>query len=143
MATWQDRWSDAQGFWELAQVGYDPQSRRGNPAASNAIMAVIAANDAICLRLIRRQPKGDSHIQAAECLQEACKGKVWEKAAAERARQLVELLRHKTEVQYVGKPLSAQRLSKIMKQAERFIEWAASILVTPKTASRGDGADSE
>ena len=59
MATWQDRWRDAQGFWDLARAGYDPESRYSNPAASNALMAVIAANDAVCLRLSRRQPKGE------------------------------------------------------------------------------------
>jgi hypothetical protein len=139
MATWQDRWRDARGFWDLAQAGYDPKSRYGNPAASNAIMAVIAANDAICLHLVRTQPKGESHIQAAASLKEACRGKVWEKEASERSRQLLELLRHKNEAQYLGKPLSSERISKIMRQAERFVEWAASILPADRTAGRGRG----
>lgn len=134
-----DRWRDARGFWDLAQAGYDPKSRYGNPAASNAIMAVIAANDAICLHLVRTQPKGESHIQAAASLKEACRGKVWEKEASERSRQLLELLRHKNEAQYLGKPLSSERISKIMRQAERFVEWAASILPADRTAGRGRG----
>jgi hypothetical protein len=61
-------------------------------------------------------------------LQEACKGKVWEKEASERSRQLLELLRQKNEAQYLGKPLSADQVSKIMKQAGRFMDWAATIL---------------
>jgi hypothetical protein len=132
MATWQDRWRDAKGFWELAEAGYDPKSRYSNPAASNAIMAVIAANDAICMHLTRRQPKGESHIQATDLLKEACKGKVWEKEASEKSRQLLELLRQKNEAQYLGKPLAADRVATIMKQAERFIDWAATILPTPR-----------
>jgi hypothetical protein len=128
MATWRDRWRDAQAFWDLAQAGYDPASKYGNPAASVAIMAVIAANDAICLHLTRRQPKGDSHLEAADALKVACKGKVWEKAASERARQLLELLRQKNDAQYLGKPMAPDRVSKIMKQAARFMDWAASIL---------------
>jgi len=139
MATWQDRWRDAQGFWDLAQAGYDPSSGHANPAVSNAIMAVIAANDAICIHLTRRQPKPESHIQAAELLREACKGKVWEEAASERSRQLLELLRQKNEAQYLGKPLPAERVAKIMKQAERFLEWAASVLPRAKAAGAGNG----
>ena len=106
MATWHDRWRDAQGFWDLARAGYDPKSRYGNPAASNALMAVIAANDAVCLRLGRRQPKGDSHVEAADLLKLACKGTAWEKDASERSRQLLAMLRQKTAVQYLGVPRS-------------------------------------
>lgn len=128
MATWQDRWRDAQDFWDLAQAGYDPASRYSNPAAGNALMAVIAANDAVCLRLSRRQPRGDSHAEAADFLKRACKGTTWEKDASDRSRQLLAMLQQKTAVQYLGRPLPADRIATIMKQAERFIEWADSVL---------------
>jgi len=128
MATWQDRWRDAQGFWDLAEAGYAPRSQYSNPAASNAIMALIAANDAICLHLARRQPKGQSHTEAADFLKLACKGTQWERDAGGKSRQLLELLRQKNDAQYLGKPLSSDRVSKIMKQVERFMEWAESIL---------------
>ena len=128
MATWQDRWRDAQGFWELSQAAYDPESRYANPAASNAMLAVIAANDAVCLRLGRRQSKGESHTEAAEYLKLACKGTPWEEDARDKSRQLVEMLRQKTAAQYLGKPLGADRVEKIMKQAERFMEWVEDLL---------------
>ena len=139
MATWQDRWRDAQGFWNLARAGYDPKSRYSNPAASNALMAVIAANDAICLRLGRQQPKGDSHAEAADFLRLACKGTAWEKDASDRSRQLLAMLRQKTAVQYLGKPLPADKVETILKQAERFIEWTDSLLLAveaPATRTR-------
>lgn len=129
MATWQDRWRDAQGFWDLARTGYDPESRYSNPAASNALVAVITANDAVCLRLSRRQPKGDSHAEAADFLKLACKGTAWEKDASERSRQLLAMLRQKTAVQYLGKPLPSDKIETLMKQAERFIEWADGLLL--------------
>lgn len=128
MATWQERWRDAEGFWDLAMVGYDGETVHGNPAASNAIMAVIAANDAICLYLTRKQPKGESHVEAVNSLKQACRGKAWEKQAADKSRQLLDLLHEKNAVQYLGKPLGRRRLSTIMKQAERFMDWAATIL---------------
>jgi hypothetical protein len=128
MASWEDRWRDAQGFWDLAEAGYAPRSSHGNPAAGNAIMAAIAANDAICLRLGRRQPRGDSHTQAAELLQEACRGTEWENDASDKARQLREMLRLKTAVQYLGRPLAADKLDNLMKQAERFMDWARGVL---------------
>ncbi len=129
MATWQDRWRDAQGFWDLARTGYDPASRYSNPAVSNALLAVIAANDAVCLRLARRQPRGDSHAEAADFLRLACKGTAWEKEASERSRHLLAMLRHKTAVQCLGKPLAADRTEAIMKQAERFIDWVDGLLL--------------
>jgi hypothetical protein len=130
MSAWHDRWRDAEGFWDLAQAGYDPKSRFGNPAASNAILAVIAANDALCLRLGRRQPKGDSHTEAAAFLQQACRGTEWESEASGKCRQLREMLAQKTAVQYLGKPLLADRLRRLMNHAESFIDWARGVLAT-------------
>lgn len=137
MATWHDRWRDAKAFWDLAKAGYDPESRYGNPAASNALMAVIAANDAICLHLGHRQPKGESHADAAKDLREACKGTPWEKEASEKARQLLRMLRQKTAVQYLGKPLPGDTIAMIMKQAQRFMQWAADILPDVGSAVQG------
>lgn len=120
------------------EATYDLDSRYGNPAASRVIMAVMAANDAICIPLIRRQPKGESHIEAADWLKQACQGKPGDKAAADRSKQLLELLRQESEAQYLGKLLSRDRVATIMKQARRFIDWAATILPSTKRhAARG------
>jgi hypothetical protein len=66
-------------FWEVAQTSDD--SSHGNQAASNAILAAIAANDALCMHLAGLQPKGESHVEAARVLQAACRGTRWEAEA--------------------------------------------------------------
>ena len=100
-------------------------------------MAVIAANDAICLHLGHRQPKGESHADAVDALREACKGTQWEREAAEKSLQLLAMLRQKTAVQYLGKPVPGDTIAKTMKQAQRFMEWAADILPSAESLSEG------
>ena len=134
MATWQDRLRDARRFWDVAEAVDDPE--HGNQAASNAILAAIAANDAVCMFLGRRRPAGDSHSEAAQVLQEICQSTQWAPEAAEKARQLLELTRLKNAVQYHGTPLRREQIGKIMKQAERFIEWVQAIL-PPTNVARG------
>ncbi len=124
-------------FWDLAQAAYDPRATYGNPAASNALMAVIAANDPVCLHLGHRQPRGESHAEAAKALRQACKSTQWEREAAEKSRQLLAMLRQKTAVQYLGKPLPGDTIAMIMKQAQRFMEWAADILPSAESLAAG------
>jgi hypothetical protein len=129
MTTWQDRLRDARRFWEVAEAALDPE--HVNQAASNAILAVIAANDAVCLHLGEGKPAGRSHTEAATMLQEVCRGTMREADAARRSRQLVDILRLKTAVQYESRVLRADELKRLMSQARRFIEWAQTILPPP------------
>ena len=69
MAEWQGYLSQARKFWEVAEAVNDPEHT--SQAASNALLTVIAANDAVCLRLAGRKPGGESHTAAAEILREA------------------------------------------------------------------------
>ena len=126
MATWRGRWRDAQNFWDVAETSHDP--KHGNQAASNAILAIIAANDAVCLYLGQRQPGGESHTAAARVLRKACQGTRWEAEAARRSAQLLEIMRQKNAAQYLGQPLGADAVEKIMKQVDRFMKWAEKIL---------------
>ena len=126
MTSWQDRLRDARGFWDVAETVLDPVHL--NQAATNAILAVIAANDAVCLYLGQRRPQGKSHTDAARVLQEVCRGTRWEEEAAARSRQLVDVLRDKTAIQYDGRSLTPAEAERLMKQALRFIEWAESVL---------------
>jgi hypothetical protein len=126
MTTWHDRLRDARRFWEVAEAALDPE--HVNQAASNAILAVIAANDAVCLHLGEGKPRGRSHTEAATMLQEVCRGTAWEGDAAKRSRQLVGILRLKTAVQYEGRLLDVADANRVMRQARRFIEWAQTIL---------------
>lgn len=126
MATWAGRLKDARNFLEVAEAVNDQE--HGNQAASNAILAAIAANDAICLFLIQQQPSGTSHTEAVRLLEEACQGTRWEEEAARKVRQLADLIHQKNAAQYRGEALSPQVVARIMLQAERFIEWAAQIV---------------
>jgi hypothetical protein len=128
MATWQTRGQAARGFWDVAELAHGGQ--HVNQAAANAILAVIAANDAICMKLGRPQPKNQSHAEAARDLQAACRGTGFEREAAERSRQLVEILRHKNAAQYNSSPLTRDVAERIMTQAGRFIAWAETVVAT-------------
>jgi hypothetical protein len=125
MPTWQARLRDARGFREVANVAADPE--HGNQAASNAILGAIAANDAICLYLRHPQPSGESHAEAVNALVEACRGTRWEAQAAPKAQQLAAALRLKTEAQYGSRRLKASEVARLLRQAERFIDWAEQV----------------
>jgi len=127
MATWQTRWDSAVKFWEIAQLAAGGD--HALPAAANAILAVIGANDAVCLRLQGRQPAGDQHEAAAvRFLRECCAGKSWERDAVKRCQQLREILRHKNQVSYNSAPISQDTLKSIMRKSESFIGWAATVV---------------
>ena len=117
---------DARNFLDVAETASDPQ--HANQAASNAILAAIAANDAICIFLGKPQPGGQSHTEAARILREACKGTRWEDEAAPKVRQLLAIISHKNAAQYTGRLLSQETADRIIQQAERFLEWAEQIV---------------
>jgi hypothetical protein len=127
MPTWQTRWSSAVAFWETAQVA--ASGDLALPAAANAILAVIGANDAVCLRLKARQPTGEQHeAVAVRFLQECCAGTPFERDAPQRCQQLREALRHKNAVAYNSRPVSQDVLKGIMRKSESFLGWAARVL---------------
>ena len=94
MDTWQTRFTQARRFWTVAEALRDGPDF-GNQAVSNAVLAVIAANDALCLHSGRSRLSGDSHTQAAEALEGALKGTPHEADAAKHAdtRPTVESMR--------------------------------------------------
>lgn len=102
--------------------------RHSNSAATNAILAAIAANDAICLRLSGRRPDGQSHTEAVAYLQDACRRSGLSAEGRERCRQLMGVLRHKNAAQYNSGPLTGETVDRIMKQVERFLAWAEGLL---------------
>ena len=126
MATWQDYLRESRRFRDSAEVVFDPQHL--NQGLSHIILAAIAANDALCLALIGTVPGGDSHARATRELQAACKGTRHESEAARRARQLAEVLEQKSNVQYRGQPIRPETAEKVMRQAQRFIDWVEDLL---------------
>lgn len=126
MPSWEAFLREARKFREVAREFDRPGY--ANQAVSNAVHAVIAANDAVCLRLINERPGGDNHSDAARVLLRACRGTTWESEASHRGQQLTQVLQQKNAAQYHGVLLSAETAERVMKQAERFIEWAEKVL---------------
>ena len=126
MATWQDYLGEARRFWEVAQAidapGYHSQ------AVSNAVHAVIAANDALCLFQIGERARGDSHAEAAGMLKRACKGTALEQQVSQRTRQLADVLQQKSPSQYYGKQVDPDTAQRVMMQAKRFVVWVEEVL---------------
>ena len=90
MATWQGYLRESRRFWDVAQTADTPGFH--SQAISNAVLAVIAANDALCLFRIRERAEGQSHIEATAILKKACRGTSLEQQLPQRARQLKDVL---------------------------------------------------
>jgi hypothetical protein len=129
VATWQDFLREARRFWEVGQTADGPGYH--SQAVSNAVHAVIAANDAICLYLIAERAQAQSHAEAARVLRRACRGTALEQEVGQRAQQLVDVLQQKTPSQYYGKQIDDDTAQRVMKQAERFIRWVEATLPQP------------
>ena len=126
MATWQDFLREALRFWDIAEMADGPGYR--SQAVSNAVLATIAANDALCLFQIGERAQGQSHTEATRVLKRACRGTPLEPEATRRVQQLTEVLRQKTPAQYYGQQVSPDTAQRVMKQAERFIRWVEQAL---------------
>lgn len=130
MATWQDYLREASRFWEVAQAVHGPGYH--SQAVSNAVHAVIAANDALCLFQIGERAQGDSHAEAANVLGRACQGTALQHQVPPRIRQLADVLEQKSPSQYYGKQITPDAAERVMKQAERFIDWVRETLPQPE-----------
>lgn len=126
MSTWQGYLSQSRKFWDVAQAADDPEHM--NQAVSNAVHAVIAANDALCISLLGRRSSGTSHRDAAHLLQAACRGTQWEREAAARSRQYSQIVSIKNAAEYEGVPLSPETAQRIMTQSKRFLDWIECVL---------------
>ena len=129
MPRWEEFLKEARKFREVAREFDRPGYT--NQAVSNAVHAVIAANDAVCLRLINERPGGENHSEAVRVLMQACKGTPWEPEASQRGQQLTQVLQQKNASQYYGTLLPAAVAERVMKQADRFLEWAETVLALP------------
>jgi len=126
MAGWEDFLRQARKLREVAREFDRPGY--GNQAVSNAAHAVIAANDALCLRLLNERPGGENHAEAVRVLTRACRGTTWESEVGQHGQQLAQVLQQKNASQYQGALLPDAVAERVLKQAERFIEWAEKVL---------------
>jgi len=130
VATWQSFLREARRFWEVARAIDAPGYT--NQAVSNAVHAVIAANDAFCLFHLGERAAGEAHTEAVAVLRRACRGTRFEPEATRKAHQLADVLQAKSLAQYSGRQLDASAAQRVMKQAERFIDWIVAALPTPE-----------
>lgn len=130
MPRWEGFLEEARKFWEVARE-YD-QPGYTNQAVSNAVHAAIAANDAVCLRHVRARPGGEDHAEAVRALVRALKGTRWEREAPQRGEQLKQVLQQKNASQYHGSPIAPEVARRVLKQAERFVEFATKVVASSK-----------
>ena len=103
MADWRGFLIQARRFLEVAEAAHDPA--HASQAASNAIHAVIAANDALCVYQLGERAAGQSHSEAARFLQRALRGTRWEEQAARHAKGFTQIIREKNAAEYEGRSI--------------------------------------
>lgn len=97
---------------------------RTNVIASNAVLAGIAASDAICGRVLGRRAVGENHKEAATLLGTATT------RGPELAKDLRRLLDLKTTSQYSALTLGGTNAEKAVGWAERLVDAMERILRT-------------
>jgi hypothetical protein len=100
----------------------------GNTVGSLAVLAGIAAGDAICGATLGRRAAGESHGEAVTLLRQTEPGK-------RLAASLSRLIDSKTEVQYAATILTESRARDLMKAARRLVEGMDEIMRASVTSS--------
>ncbi len=107
---------------------------RWSVAVSNAALAVISANDAVCLAFLGRLATSETHAQAAHLLTEAARRGGFEEAAAEQVRRFGEIVGLKNDAQYGRSEMTMDKADRVVKQAKRFIDWVDEVLRSKSAA---------
>lgn len=114
------RLEQAKAFAELAEL--DPFASDGptrSAAVSNAVLAGIAAADAICCRRLGRHAAGNDHQQALDLLDQA--GELGMSAR----KQLATLLSAKNKAQYEQVDPTVTEAKRVMRAMHRILELAS------------------
>lgn len=93
-----------------------------NAAAGNAVLAAVAASDAICCLKLGRYHTGEDHRGAARLL-----GQV-RPDGQDMSRQLAKVLAVKDQVHYSGDPLPESRMRSVLRSTARLVETAERML---------------
>ena len=115
----------AEDFLETATDALTLHPDRRNVAISNAVLAGIAAADAICGRVLGEAAKGDAHDEATRLL--ATTGP----AAQAQVNDLRRLLALKTNSQYSPLILTDSAAADAIRSAGRLIEAMHAVLAGP------------
>lgn len=119
------RLGHARSFLEVAELAADvsdPNLEYGSVAASVAILAGIAAADAVCCHVLGRRSRSDDHRDAEALLREVTPGG---KRAAPQLRKLITL---KDAAHYGFVSVTTPQLKQSIRQAQRLVEFAENVL---------------
>lgn len=118
------RLDHARAFLDVADlVGeQDDELATPNVAASLAVLAGIAASDAVCCAVLGRRPRGQDHRQATELLRQVTR------IGDMMARDLGRLLSVKDDAHYGVLDVSHQRVTAALRQARHLVEAAEELL---------------
>lgn len=132
----QIRATQARAFLETAKL---VMSERGKPedvdfnhvAAGNAVLAAIAASDAICCRFLGERSRGQDHREAIVLLEQVRLGPGSPAEQARRAKQLATALATaldlKDDSHYGLLMIGAAELRRLVRAAEKLTEAAATM----------------
>lgn len=93
-----------------------------NAAAGNAVLAAVAASDAICCLKLGKYHTGEDHRGATRLL-----GQV-RPDGQDMSRQLAKVLAVKDQVHYSGDPLPESRMRSVLRSTARLVETAERML---------------
>ncbi|MCI2237067.1 hypothetical protein MO973_40420 [Paenibacillus sp. TRM 82003] len=107
----------ARKFLEVARMVEDDTSDPALPrvASALAVLAGIAASDAVCGHVLHQRPQGQDHQEAVRVL-----GSI--RGADELATSLRRLLADKTTSQYGTTYMTAQKAASMVRHAEKLVE---------------------
>lgn len=103
-------------------VGVDDELATPNVAAALAVLAGIAASDAICCGVLRERPRGQDHRQAVDLLSDV------KPHGRELGRHLARLLDIKDGAQYGLTFVTPQKASAALRQAKHLVDASETIL---------------
>lgn len=117
-----NRWEQARAFLDVAElVGAEPDELASpSVAAALAVLAGIAASDAVCCAALGQRSRGQDHRRAADLLTQVAP------AGEAMARDLERLLTIKDDAHYGLLHVSGQRATTALKQARRLVEAAST-----------------
>lgn len=121
------RMERAREFLEVAELVVDEKDQDASPvyassAAALAVLAGVAASDAACCKVLQERSRSDSHRDAERLLAQITPGG---KRAADDLRELLNL---KDKAQYGFLAMSVPEVRKVMRRANRLVDFAAEVL---------------
>lgn len=113
----------AREYLQLAELAASEQRQAAsNAAAGNAVLASIAAADAICCLRLGPYHAGEDHRAAATLLERVRPG------GADLARDLAKVLALKDQAHYSGEGIATTRVTSVLRSAARLVGEAQALL---------------